>query len=354
MAATPDGKGYWLAAMDGGVFAFGDAAFYGSMGATRLNKPVVGMAATPDGKGYWLVASDGGIFAFGDAPFKGSMGGTSLSGPGNRYGRHPSGKGYWLVAADGGIFSFGNAPFRGSAGRQSLNDAVVGMAASPQDTGYLLVETDGTILSFGGNNYYGSLAGGYGGNSADVPPVAAIALTPNDQGYWLLEPDGWNYSFSNPPIRRRRPPLGHRVGGRQPGHSDPDRGISATPTARARSGVRCSPRGCGSTPGCPSRRTRSPESSTTGPPADTAVLPPTAPPAPGDAVLYGTGPCSTATSLHVGLVDADVAGRRHHHHRGRCRAGADQGRWPWSSTALTSRPSRCSTTACPIYAYAVP
>ena len=28
----------------------------------HLNQPVVGMAATPDGKGYWLVASDGGVF----------------------------------------------------------------------------------------------------------------------------------------------------------------------------------------------------------------------------------------------------------------------------------------------------
>ena len=35
--------------------------------ASHLNRPIVGMAATPDGKGYWLVASDGGIFAFGDA-----------------------------------------------------------------------------------------------------------------------------------------------------------------------------------------------------------------------------------------------------------------------------------------------
>ncbi len=34
------------------------------------------MAATPDGKGYWLVASDGGVFAFGDAGFEGSMGGV--------------------------------------------------------------------------------------------------------------------------------------------------------------------------------------------------------------------------------------------------------------------------------------
>ena len=41
--------------------------FYGSTGSIALNKPIVGMAPTPDGKGYWLVASDGGIFNFGDA-----------------------------------------------------------------------------------------------------------------------------------------------------------------------------------------------------------------------------------------------------------------------------------------------
>jgi hypothetical protein len=80
MAPTPDGGGYWLVASDGGIFAFGDAPFYGSTGAMRLNKPIVGMAPTPDGGGYWLVASDGGIFAFGDAPFDGSTGGASVSG----------------------------------------------------------------------------------------------------------------------------------------------------------------------------------------------------------------------------------------------------------------------------------
>ena len=31
--ATPDGKGYWLVASDGGIFTFGDAHFYGSTGA---------------------------------------------------------------------------------------------------------------------------------------------------------------------------------------------------------------------------------------------------------------------------------------------------------------------------------
>ena len=46
MASTPGGNGYWLVASDGGVFAFGNARFYGSTGSQALNKPVVGMAAT--------------------------------------------------------------------------------------------------------------------------------------------------------------------------------------------------------------------------------------------------------------------------------------------------------------------
>src|ERR1700678_317475 len=79
MAATPDGMGYWLVAGDGGIFAFGDAGFFGSTGNMALNQPIVGMAATPDGMGYWLVAADGGIFTFGDAGFYGSMGGQRLN-----------------------------------------------------------------------------------------------------------------------------------------------------------------------------------------------------------------------------------------------------------------------------------
>jgi hypothetical protein len=31
-----DGGGYWLVGADGGVFAFGDAGFYGSAGASGL------------------------------------------------------------------------------------------------------------------------------------------------------------------------------------------------------------------------------------------------------------------------------------------------------------------------------
>ena len=75
LAATADGKGYWEVYSDGGVFAFGDARFAGSMAARPLAAPIVGITATATGKGYWLVSSDGGVFAFGDARFGGSMAG---------------------------------------------------------------------------------------------------------------------------------------------------------------------------------------------------------------------------------------------------------------------------------------
>jgi hypothetical protein len=47
----------------------------------KLNKPIVGMTPTGLGEGYWLVASDGGIFSFGDAAFYGSTGDLKLTSP---------------------------------------------------------------------------------------------------------------------------------------------------------------------------------------------------------------------------------------------------------------------------------
>jgi hypothetical protein len=127
MAATPDAGGYWLDASDGGIFAFGDAAFHGSTGALTLQKPVVSMAATPDGGGYWLVASDGGVFAFGDAPFFGSTGGEHLSRPIVAMGATRSGNGYWFTDSAGLVFNFGGAGYYGSA-PPHLNQPVQGMA----------------------------------------------------------------------------------------------------------------------------------------------------------------------------------------------------------------------------------
>ena len=172
IASTRDGAGYYLVASDGGVFAFGDATFQGSMGGTPLNKPIVGMDVTPDNRGYYLVASDGGVFAFGDATFQGSMGGTRLNKPivGMAVDVGTSG-GYWLVASDGGVYSFG-APFLGSTGSLHLVAPVVGMAATGDGLGYYLIASDGGVFAFPDAEFLGSM----GGTHLNAP-VVGIAST---------------------------------------------------------------------------------------------------------------------------------------------------------------------------------
>ncbi len=192
MAATPDGKGYWEVASDGGIFAFGDAAFYGSMGGRALDQPIVGMAATPDGQGYWEVASDGGIFAFGDAAFYGSMGGRALQAPVAGIAAAPTGGGYWEVASDGGIFAFGDAAFYGSMGGRALQAPVAGIAAAPTGGGYWEVASDGGIFAFGDAAFYGSMGG-----RALHAPVAGIAAAPTGGGYWEVASDGGIFAFGD-------------------------------------------------------------------------------------------------------------------------------------------------------------
>ena len=119
------------------VYGFGEAPVPGS--SVTSIAPFVGMAATPDGKGYWLVASDGGVFSFGDATFHGSEGGKPLNQPIVGMAATPDGKGYWLVASDGGVFSFGNATFHGSEGGQSSSNHFVAMAVASDGKGYLLL-----------------------------------------------------------------------------------------------------------------------------------------------------------------------------------------------------------------------
>ncbi len=70
-----------MATGNGMVFFFGDATDQGSASGLKLAAPIVSMAATPDGKGYWLVGADGGVFTFGDAPYEGSTGQLNPSAP---------------------------------------------------------------------------------------------------------------------------------------------------------------------------------------------------------------------------------------------------------------------------------
>jgi parallel beta-helix repeat protein len=137
---TP-GKGYWLAATDGGIFNYGNAGFNGSAGGMTLNKPIVGIAATQDQGGYWLAASDGGIFTYGDASFFGSAGNIKLNKPvvgiaatpyvpaAGGAPASPAGLGYWLAASDGGIFNYGDAAFGGSAGGIHLNKPITALGS---------------------------------------------------------------------------------------------------------------------------------------------------------------------------------------------------------------------------------
>ena len=119
-AATPTGLGYYMVGSDGGVFAFGDAKFHGSMGGVRLNRPVVGIAPTPDNSGYWFVASDGGVFAFCGAVPR-SLGSVQLNQPVN--GLVAYGNGYLMVASDGGVFDFSNRKFLGSLADRTAGGA---------------------------------------------------------------------------------------------------------------------------------------------------------------------------------------------------------------------------------------
>ena len=192
MAPTPDEGGYWEVASDGGLFAFGDAPFFGSTGNITLNKPIVGMAATPDGQGYWEVASDGGIFAFGDAPFLGSTGNITLNKPIEGMAATPDGHGYWLVSSDGGLFSFGDANFFGSMGAKLLNKPIVGLVATPDGGGYFEVSSDGGLFTFGDAVFLGSMGGHFLNQ-----PIVGMAGTPDGKGYWEVSSDGGLFSFGD-------------------------------------------------------------------------------------------------------------------------------------------------------------
>jgi hypothetical protein len=256
MAATSDGKGYWLVAADGGIFSFGDAQFYGSTGGIVVNEPIVAMAATPDGKGYWLVAADGGIFTFGDARFFGS----------------------W--AAD------------------DLPDPVVGMVASPDGGGYTVATADGVVLALGDAQAYGGLT-----LNPDATPVSDIIGNGAGTGYWLLGPEAWTYSFSSATGEGKLPESSAIVAAvASQIEPDPDTGFYCNPYGPCEEWCALFATWAWRQAGVPI-----PSYAFTGDiyywaASHGALLPPTATPAPGDAVLYGTGPQNVDTSVHVGIV----------------------------------------------------
>ena len=127
-----------------GSSRFGDAGFFGSTGAIKLNQPVIAMAPTPDGQGYWLAAADAGIFTFGDAHY---LGGGPFSEDGDppitdfsSFAVSSDGGGYLLADTSGAfLLNFGDAPYYGlgyspnhyAAGRRpDLTRAQLGLLGS--------------------------------------------------------------------------------------------------------------------------------------------------------------------------------------------------------------------------------
>jgi CHAP domain len=299
MALTPDAKGYWLGALDGGVFAYGDAPFYGSMGGTHLNEPIVGMTPTPDGQGYWLVAADGGIFSYGDAGFYGSTGGMTLNEPIVGMAATHDGKGYWLVAADGGIFNFGDANFYGSAGGENLPDGVVGMVASPDGGGYLMATENGVVLPFGDAQAFGGLS-----LTPTATQISAIIGNNQGTGYWLLDPQAWQYSFSTAtpePMFPGSTTIADAVASQI--FPDPDtQGLFCNPYGPCEQWCALFATWAWEQAGIPIPRYAFTGDIWGWAAAHGGALPPAVMPSVGDAVLYGTGPQSTSTSVHVGIV----------------------------------------------------
>jgi hypothetical protein len=206
MSVTADRGGYWLVASDGGIFTFGDAPYYGSIPGlglnpagsgkpNSLNAPIVGMVPSPDGKGYFLVASDGGVFAFGDAKFEGScpsIGGCS----GSVVAVVPDATdlGYWVITATGSVDNFGDAPNYGEPGQQS--SAITAGAATPDGKGYWVLDANGQVFSYGDAAGLGSVPTDQAGG---LEPAVAIIPTADGGGYWVVNALSKVFSFGDAP-----------------------------------------------------------------------------------------------------------------------------------------------------------
>ena len=188
-----------------------------------------------------------------------------------------------------------------------------------------------------------------------MPPVAGIALTPDGQGYWLLEPDGWSYGVLQPadPAPTATASAIVSVANSQV-NSDPVRGNFCNPYGPCEEWCALFATWVWEQAGVPIPSYPFTGSIYDWAAANTAVLPPRAPPrSRATPCSTGPGPWSTATSLHVGLVvqvwpDGAIV-----------TIEGDAGPAPTGSLAVVVNgpylPSQsASTTGCPIYAFAVP
>jgi hypothetical protein len=205
ITATVNQGGYWLVASDGGIFSFGDAGFYGSIpglglapagtvGGKHLDAPIVGMVPSSNGGGYFMVASDGGVFAFGDAAFEGSCPGLGgCGGAAVAVAPDASGQGYWLITATGNIYTFGDATYFGAPGPQS--SPVTSMVRTTDGLGYWVLSANGSLYAYGDAVDRGSPLG----SVAAPNSASAIFTTSGGGGYWVASTNGEVFTYGDAP-----------------------------------------------------------------------------------------------------------------------------------------------------------
>ena len=163
--ATSAAGGYWLVAADGGVFAFGDAAY--QRPSREPGPAVVGFGVTPSGAGYWLAGASGQVVGAGDARDFGSSSRSDVA----AFAARRQGDGYWVSTGTGTVDRFGDAPNLGgvTVGRSGR---IVAMASTATGLGYWSAGADGGVFAFGDAGFFGSM----GGTRLNQPIVAMAAV----------------------------------------------------------------------------------------------------------------------------------------------------------------------------------
>jgi hypothetical protein len=205
MAATADGKGYWLVSASGRVFPAGDAVSYATR---RHSHAIAGIVAAPNG-GYWLYTSHGNVYpsagtAWYGSPTAAGFHRSSITG----MAATPDRGGYWLVDSAGRVFAFGDAtPFAYVRHRRGIK----GIVGAPGG-GWWLYTAHGNVLTSPGTPWYGSPSAGHFRGSS----ILGMAATPDGQGYWLIGRSGRVFAYgdaSGLSLSRHRHPIIGIAGG---------------------------------------------------------------------------------------------------------------------------------------------
>lgn len=220
--SLPPLSGYYLASTDGGVFAFGNARFYGSMAGRPLSAPIVAIASTPTSQGYWLLTAAGQVFAFGDAepflsPLKG-LGSPVVDLDLTGIGPTVANAGELAQSANYDRSSWGTRVVNSTgatlipSGESEVQNPPFGPLVAPivavvtlNRSTFWLASADGGVFTLpyfkDGVNIVGTLKfyGSMGGKPLNAP-VVDIVGTPVRDGYLLAAADGGVFAFGNAPF----------------------------------------------------------------------------------------------------------------------------------------------------------